>query len=47
MDARLDVYNRAVAGKFAKHIDSAGAVITGSTLLRNIPPSTQGTMPPS
>jgi AhpD family alkylhydroperoxidase len=32
MDARLDFYSNAVAGKFAKHINGAGAVITGSTL---------------
>ena len=32
MDARLDLYNSAVAGNFTKHINSAGAVITGSTL---------------
>jgi AhpD family alkylhydroperoxidase len=32
MDARVDFYSNAVAGKFAKHINGAGAVITGSTL---------------
>jgi AhpD family alkylhydroperoxidase len=32
MDARLDFYTNAIAGKFAKHINSSGAVITGSTL---------------
>jgi AhpD family alkylhydroperoxidase len=32
MDARLDFYSNAVAGKFAKHINAAGAVTTGSTL---------------
>ncbi len=32
MDARLDFYNNAIAGKLTKHINSAGAVITGSTL---------------
>ena len=32
MDARIDFYNNEVAGQFAKHINSAGAVITGSTL---------------
>jgi len=32
MVARLDFYSNAVAGKFAKHINAAGAVITGSTL---------------
>jgi AhpD family alkylhydroperoxidase len=32
MDARIDLYNNAVAGTFAKHINSAGAVVTGSTL---------------
>jgi AhpD family alkylhydroperoxidase len=32
MDARLDFYSNEVAGQFAKHINSAGAVITGSIL---------------
>jgi AhpD family alkylhydroperoxidase len=32
MDARLDFYSSAMAGKFAKHVNSSGAVITGSTL---------------
>jgi AhpD family alkylhydroperoxidase len=32
MDARLDMYSNAVAGEFTKHINAAGAVITGSTL---------------
>ena len=32
MDARLDFYSNEVAGKFPKHINSAGSVITGSTL---------------
>ena len=32
MDARLDYYSNAIAGKFAKHINSSGAVMTGSTL---------------
>ncbi len=32
MDARLDFYSNAVAREFTKHINSAGAVITGSTL---------------
>ncbi len=32
MDARLDFYSNEVAGKFTKHINSAGSVITGSTL---------------
>jgi AhpD family alkylhydroperoxidase len=32
MNARLDLYNNAVTGRFTKHINSAGAVITGSTL---------------
>jgi AhpD family alkylhydroperoxidase len=32
MDARLDFYGNAIAGKFAKHINTSGAVITGSTL---------------
>ncbi len=32
MDARLDFYGNAVAGQFTKHINAAGAVITGSTL---------------
>src|SRR5215475_10293937 len=37
MDARLDSYRNTVAAKFAKHINSAGAVITSSSL----PPATQ------
>ena len=37
MDARLDFYGNAVSAKFAKHINSAGAIITGSSL----PPATQ------
>ena len=37
MYARLDFYGGAVAGEFTKHINAAGAVITGSTL----PASTQ------
>jgi AhpD family alkylhydroperoxidase len=32
MDARLDFYTNALAAKFAKHINGAGAVVTGSTL---------------
>ena len=32
MDARLDFYRNEVAGQFTKHINEAGAVITGSTL---------------
>ena len=32
MDARLNFYDNAVAAKFAKYINSAGAVITNSTL---------------
>ena len=32
MDARLDFYSNEVAGQFTKYINSAGAVITGSTL---------------
>jgi AhpD family alkylhydroperoxidase len=32
MDARLNFYDNAVATKFAKHINSAGAVVTNSTL---------------
>jgi len=32
MDARLDFYSNATAGTFTKHINAAGAVITGSTL---------------
>jgi AhpD family alkylhydroperoxidase len=32
MDARLNLYDNAVATKFAKHINSAGAVVTGSAL---------------
>src|SRR6516165_9690992 len=32
MDARLNLYDNAVAAKVAKHINSAGAVVTGSAL---------------
>jgi AhpD family alkylhydroperoxidase len=32
MDARLDLYDNAVAGNFTKHINAAGGVITASTL---------------
>jgi AhpD family alkylhydroperoxidase len=32
MDARLDFYNSPIAGTFAKHINSAGALTTASTL---------------
>lgn len=32
MDARLNFYGNAVAGKFAKYINSAGGVVTASTL---------------
>ena len=32
MDARLNFYGNDVAAKFAKHINSAGAVVTNSTL---------------
>ena len=32
MDARFDIYSNSVAGEFTKHINAAGAVITGSTL---------------
>ncbi len=32
MDARLDYASIAITGKFAKHINSSGAVLTGSTL---------------
>lgn len=32
MDARLDFYNNPMAGKFAKHINSSGGVVTDSTL---------------
>jgi AhpD family alkylhydroperoxidase len=32
MDARLDFYSNAVAAEFTTHINSAGAVITASTL---------------
>jgi AhpD family alkylhydroperoxidase len=32
MDARLDYYGNAVAGKFAKYINSAGKAVTDSTL---------------
>jgi hypothetical protein len=31
MDARVD-YGNPIAAKFAKHINSAGAVVSGSTL---------------
>jgi AhpD family alkylhydroperoxidase len=34
MEARLQLYGNALAGKFVKHINSAGAVITNSTLPR-------------
>ena len=37
MDARLDFYGNTVSTKFAKYINSAGAVITSSSL----PPATQ------
>ena len=32
MDARLNPYGNTMAAKFAKHINSAGAVVTGSPL---------------
>ena len=32
MDARIDFYSNEVVGQFTKHINSAGAVITDSTL---------------
>jgi AhpD family alkylhydroperoxidase len=32
MDARLDYYSNTVAAKFAKYINSAGAVVSGSAL---------------
>src|SRR5215471_7235400 len=32
MEARLDFYGSTLAAKFAKYINSAGAVLTGSTL---------------
>jgi len=32
MDARLNLYSNTVAAKFAKYINSAGAVVTGSAL---------------
>ncbi len=32
MDARLNPYGNTIAAKFAKHINSAGAVVTGSPL---------------
>src|SRR5439155_11223762 len=32
MDARLNYYGNAVAGKFAKYINSAGKAVTDSTL---------------
>jgi AhpD family alkylhydroperoxidase len=34
MDARLNFYGNAILAKFAKHINSAGAVVTASTLPR-------------
>jgi AhpD family alkylhydroperoxidase len=34
MDARLNLYGNAISAKFAKHINSAGAVVTASTLPR-------------
>jgi AhpD family alkylhydroperoxidase len=37
MDARIDFYGNTVSAKFAKHINSAGAIITSSSL----PPATQ------
>ncbi|MGA8370077.1 MAG: carboxymuconolactone decarboxylase family protein [Acidimicrobiales bacterium] len=37
MDARLDFYSNAMAGKFLKYINSSGAVTTGS----NLPTATQ------
>ncbi len=37
MDARINYYDNAVAAKFAKYINSAGAVVTNSTL----PPAAQ------
>ena len=32
MDARFDLYGNRVSAKFAKHINSAGAVVSGSAL---------------
>jgi alkylhydroperoxidase family enzyme len=32
MDARLNLYGNPVLAKFAKHINSAGAILTGSAL---------------
>jgi AhpD family alkylhydroperoxidase len=32
MEARLDIFSNPVAGKLTKYINSAGAVVTGSTL---------------
>ena len=32
MDARLNMFGNATSAKFAKHINSAGAVVTASTL---------------
>ena len=32
MDARINLYGNATAGKLAKYINSAGAVISGSAL---------------
>src|SRR5690348_17751535 len=32
MEARLSYFDNAIAGKFAKHLNSAGAVVTHSTL---------------
>jgi AhpD family alkylhydroperoxidase len=34
MDARLNFFGNAVSARFAKHINSAGAVVTASTLPR-------------
>jgi AhpD family alkylhydroperoxidase len=34
MDARLNFFGNALSAKFAKHINSAGAVVTASTLPR-------------
>jgi AhpD family alkylhydroperoxidase len=34
MDARLDLFNSPLAGKFVKYINSAGAVVSDSTLPR-------------
>jgi len=36
MEARIDVYGNALSAKVAQHINSAGSVVTNSTLPRTI-----------